>query len=116
MKISEFVYQAIMEKMQKSKLLDSQQQFIELFEVAFKKVYDLYFKQLMLVLNRIDFNTRWSIKQEDIFMQHLKIPQTKEELNISIIPHPITEKAQELVLKEIRHLSSNKKEIENEQE
>ena len=54
------------------------------------------------------------LKQQDIFMQHLKIPQTKDELNISIIPHPITEKAQELVLKDIRKMSSRKKELEDE--
>lgn len=114
MNISEFVYQAVLEKMQSTKLNDSQKQFVDLFDVAFKKSYDLYFKQLMVVLNRLDFNTRWSLKQQDIFMQHLKVPQTKEELNVSIIPHPITEKAQELVLKDIRQLSSRKKELEDE--
>lgn len=114
MNISEFVYQAVLEKMQSTKLNDSQKQFVDLFDVAFKKSYDLYFKQLMVVLNRLDFNTRCSLKQQDIFMQHLKVPQTKEELNVSIIPHPITEKAQELVLKDIRQLSSRKKELEDE--
>lgn len=114
MNVSEFVYQAVLEKMQSTKLNDSQKQFVDLFDVAFKKSYDLYFKQLMVVLNRIDFNTRWSLKQQDIFMQHLRVPQTKEELNVSIIPHPITEKAQELVLKDIRQLSSRKKELEDE--
>lgn len=114
MNVSEFVYQAVLEKMQSTKLNDSQKQFVDLFDVAFKKSYDLYFKQLMVVLNRIDFNNRWSLKQQDIFMQHLKVPQTKEELNVSIIPHPITERAQELVLKDIRQLSSRKKELEDE--
>lgn len=114
MNVSEFVYQAVLEKMQSTKLNDSQKQFVDLFDVAFKKSYDLYFKQSMVVLNRIDFNSRWALKQQDIFMQHLKVPQTKEELNVSIIPHPITEKAQELVLKDIRQLSSRKKELEDE--
>lgn len=114
MNVSEFVYQAVLEKMQSTKLNDSQKQFVDLFDVAFKKSYDLYFKQLMVILNRIDFNNRWSLKQQDIFMQHLKVPQTKEELNVSIIPHPITERAQELVLKDIRQLSSRKKELEDE--
>lgn len=103
-----------MEKMQTNKLNDSQSQFVNLFDVAFKKCFDSYFKQLMLVQNKIEFNTRWLLKQQDIFMQHLKIPQTKDELNISIIPHPITEKAQELVLKDIRKMSSRKKELEDE--
>ena len=59
--------------------------------------------------NKIEFNTRWLLKQQDIFMQHLKVPQTKEELNVSIISHPITEKAQELVLKDIRKMSEEAK-------
>ena len=48
-------------------------------------------------------------------MQHLKVPQTKEELIVSVVPHPITEKAEELVLKDIRKMSSRKKELEDEQ-
>ena len=116
MKVSEFVYQAVMEKMQINKLNDSQHQFLNLYELAFKKSFDTYFKQLMVVLNRTEFNSRWLLKQQDIFMQHLKVPQTMEELNISIIDHPITSKAQELILKDIRKMSSRKKELENEQE
>lgn len=116
MNISEFIYQAVKEKMQTNKLNDSQSQFLNLFDVAFKKSFDSFFKQLMLVQNRIEFNTRWLLKQQDIFMQHLKVPQTKEELNVSIIPHPITEKAEEMILKDIRKMASRKKELEDEQE
>lgn len=114
MKISQFVYQAVKDKMEIDKLSDSQSQFLNLFDIAFKKSYEQYFKQLMIVLNRIDFNTKWLLKQQDIFMQHLKIPQTKEELLTSILPHPITEKAEELVLKDIRKMSSRKSELKNE--
>lgn len=114
MNVSEFVSHALKEKMQTDKLSDSQSQFVDLFGIAFKKNIDSYFKQQMVVLNRIEFNTRWLLKQQDIFMQHLKIPQTKEELNVSIIPHPITEKAEELVLKDLRKMSARKKEIEDE--
>jgi len=95
MKVSEFVYQAVKKEMQTNKLNDSQSQFINLFDVAFKKSFEQYFKQLMLVQNRSEFNTRVMLKVQDIFMQHLKVPQTKEELNVSIIPHPIIEKAEE---------------------
>ncbi len=116
MNVSEFVYQAVMEKMQTKKLNDSQSQFLNLFDTAFKRSFDSFYKQLMVVQNRTEFNTRWLLKQQDIFMQHLKVPQTKEELNVSIISHPITEKAEELVLKDIRNMSSRKKEIEDEQE
>ncbi len=116
MNVSEFIYQAVQEKMQTNKLNDSQSQFLNLFDVAFKKSFDSFFKQLLLVENRIEFNTRWLLKQQDIFMQHLKVPQTKEELNVSIIPHPITEKAEEMVLKDIRKMASRKRELEDEQE
>lgn len=114
MNVSEFVYQAVREKMQTNKLNDSQSQFVNLFDIAFKKSIDSYFKQIILVLNKIDFNTRWLLKQQDIFMQHLKIPQKKEDLILSLIPHPITEKAEELVLKDIRKMATRKREIEDE--
>lgn len=114
MKVSEFVYQAVKEKMQTSKLNDSQAQFLNLFDVAFKKSFEPFFKKLVVIQNRTEFNSRWILKQQDIFMQHLKVPQTKEELIVSVIPHPITEKAEELVLKDIRKMSSNKKELEDE--
>lgn len=49
-------------------------------------------------------------------MHHLKIPQTRDELNTSIIDHPITEVAYEKVIKDIRSMSSKKKDLENEQQ
>ncbi len=114
MNASEFVYVAVKEKMETNKLSDSQSQFINLFDTAFKNVYDMFHKQLMVVLNRTEFNTKWILKQNDIFMQHLKIPQTKDDLNFSVIGHPITEKAQELVLKDLRKMSTRKRELEDE--
>lgn len=45
MNVSEFVYQAVKEKMQTNKLNDSQTQFINLFNISFKKSFDSYFKQ-----------------------------------------------------------------------
>lgn len=115
MNSSEFVHQAVMEKLQNNKLNDSQNQILNIFELAFKKVYDSYHKQLMVVLNRAEFNTRWILKQNDIFMQHLKIPQTKSELSFTSIGHPITEKAEELVLKDIRKMSTRKNEIDEQE-
>lgn len=114
MNTSEFIYQAVKEKMQTDKLIDSQSKLVNIFEVGLKKSFDPYFKQLMVVQNRTEFNTRWLLKQQDIFMQHLKVPQTKDELNVSIVQHPITDKAEELVLKDIRKMSSRKKELEDE--
>ena len=114
MNTSEYVYNAIMDKMQVDKLNDSQGQFLNLFDTSFKRSYDPYQKHLLVILNRIEFNTRWLLKQQDIFMQHLKVPQTKDDLNISFLNHPITDVAQDLVLKDIRSMSSKKKELEDE--
>lgn len=114
MNTSEFVYSAIKDKMEIDKLSDSQSQFLNLFDTAFKRTYDPYQKYLIVILNRIEFNTRWLLKQQDIFMQHLKVPQTKEELNISFLNHPITDVAQDLIIKDIRTMSSKKKELEDE--
>ena len=114
MNTSEYVYSAIKDKMQIGKLNDSQGQFLNLFDTSFKRSYDPYQKHLLVILNRIEFNTRWIIKQQDIFMQHIKVPQTKDDLNVSFLNHPITDIAQELVLKDIRTMSSKKKELENE--
>ena len=114
MNTSEYVYSAIKDKMQLNKLNDSQNQFLKLFDIAFKKSYEPLQKHLIVILNRIEFNTRWLLKQQDIFMQHLKVPSTKEELNVSFLNHPITDVAEELVLKDLRNMSANKKERENE--
>ena len=114
MKLSQFVQTAIKEKLEDEKLSDSQERFINLFDIAFKQSFDSYFKQMMVVINRIEFNTRWSIKQQDIFMQHLKVPQTKDALTLSVIDHPITEVAHDKVLKDIRKMSERKHELDNE--
>lgn len=114
MNTSEYIYSAIKNRMEIDKLNDSQSQFLKLFDVAFKRSYEPFQKHLLVILNRIEFNTRWILKQQDIFMQHLKVPQTKDELNVSFFNHPITDVAQDLVLKDIRSMSSKKKELEDE--
>lgn len=114
MNTSEYVYSAIMDKMQVDKLNDSQGKFLNLFDTSFKRSYDPYQKHLLVILNRIEFNTRWLLKQQDIFMQHLKVPQTRDDLNVSFLNHPITDVAQDLVLKDIRGMASKKRELEDE--
>ena len=114
MNTSEYVYSAIMDKMQVDKLNDSHGQFLNLFDTSFKRSYEPFQKHLLVILNRIEFNTRWLLKQQDIFMQHLKVPQTKDELNVSFLNHPITDVAQDLIIKDIRTMSSKKKELEDE--
>lgn len=114
MNTSEFINSAIKEKIETDKLTDSQQNFLRLFDVAFKQSYESFFKQMMVVLNRCEFNTRWAIKQQDIFMGNLKVPQEKNEVAVSVIDHPITEIAHEKVLKDIRKMTARKNQIENE--
>ncbi len=111
---SEFIHTAVNEKMNTDKISDSQSQFFNLFDMAFKRAFESYFKQLLVILNRTEFNTRWLLKQQDIFMQQLKIPQTMEDLTFSIIDHPITEKSKDVILKDIRKMSSKKKDLEDE--
>ena len=69
MNTSEFVYQAVMEKMQTNKLNDSQSQFVNLFDVAFKKSFEPYFKQIMLVQNKIEFNVDGFPDEENMWMK-----------------------------------------------
>lgn len=114
MNTSEYIYKAIKDKIEVDNLNDSQGQFLELFDTAFKRSYEQFQKHLVVILNRIEFNTRWLLKQQDIFMQHLKVPQTKDELNVSFLNHPITDVAEELVLKDIRTMAQNKKEYVDE--
>ena len=114
MNTSEFVCSAIKEKIETEKLSDSQQRFLQLFDTAFKQSYDPFFKQMMVVLNRCEFNTRWSIKQQDIFMGNLKVPQEKEDVAVSVIDHPITEIAHEKILKDIRKMTARKNQLEDE--
>ena len=114
MTITEYVNCAVEEKKQIDKLNDSQGQFLNLFDISFKKSYEPFHKHILVVLNRIEFYTRWILKQQDIFMQHLKVPQTKDELNVSFLNHPITDVSHDLVLKDIRTMSSKKKELEDE--
>ena len=47
-------------------------------------------------------------------MQPLKVTQTKDDIHVSIVNHPITEIAQEEVLKDIRNMSKKKKSLEDE--
>lgn len=114
MNTSEYVYNAIKDKMNSGRLSESDEKIVTLFDKSFTQSYEPYQKHLISILNRIDFNARLLIKQQDIFMQHLKVPQTKEELNVSFFNHPITDVAEELVLKDVRAMASKKKELSDE--
>lgn len=106
--ITQYVVRVLEKEIEKRDLLNSQNQFLELFDVAFKRSFDLYFNQTMLVLNKNNFNTECLIKQLDLFMKQLKIPQMREEITMPLFEHPITEISKELVLKDIRNMRSKK--------
>lgn len=110
--ISQYIINILEKELERKNLLDSQNQFLELFDVAFKRSIDNYFKQIMLVLNRNNFNTQCQLKQVDLFMKQLKIPQTREDIITPLFEHPITEISKELVLKDIRNMRGKK--IDNE--
>ena len=46
MSTSEYVVSAVKEKMQVDKINDSQSKFLKLFDVAFQKAFDPYFKRI----------------------------------------------------------------------
>ena len=68
----------------------------------------------MLVLNKNNFNTECHLKQTDLFMKQLKIPQNRDDVMIPLFEHPITEISKELVLKDIRSMRSKKGNNSNE--
>ena len=113
--ISQFVYDIIVERIENENLTDSQGQFIKLFDMAFERSFKAYFNKQMLVLNKNNFNSEWIIETIDLFMKHLKIPQTKDEVKTSFVKHPITEIAHGKVVKNIRSMSANKKENEEDE-
>lgn len=112
--ISQYIMSVLEKELERKNLVDSQSQFLELFDVAFKRSIDSYFNQLMLVLNKNNFNTECHLKQTDLFMKQLKIPQNRDDVMIPLFEHPITEISKELVLKDIRSMRSKKGNNSNE--
>ena len=109
MSLSEYVVSCLKDKKELEDLNDSQGQFLNLFDVAYNKSSSTQFKRQMVLLNRLDINTRVLLKTMDIFMKQLKVPQSKDEVITTFVEHPILTIAQEKVLKEIR---SGKKQVE----
>jgi len=110
--LSLFVYDCLKERVENDGLNDSQGQFLKLFDIAFKKSFEPYHNKEMVVLNKNNINTECLIEVLDLFMKHLKVPQTKDEVKTSFAKHPITEIAHDKVLKNIRSQSSSKRERE----
>ena len=113
MNMSEFINRCIKQAIDLDNLVDSQQQFLQLFDVAFKSVYDQYFNVQKVVLNKIDFTTQWLLKQTDIFMRQLAVPTERENIKTSFYNHPITELAHEVTLKSVRSFKQKKADLED---
>ena len=64
----------------------------------------------MMVLNKLNFNTKVLLRIQNLFMKQLKITQDIDKVMTSYNDHPIIDMATEEVLKEIR-VNKTKKEI-----
>ena len=102
MSLSEYVLYCIKEKQQQDGLTDSQGQFLELFDIAFKRSMDSYHKRQQVMLSKINFDNMQLLRIHNTFFKQLKIPQKKSEVIRSCQDHPILEIAKEEVLMEIR--------------
>lgn len=113
MGLSEYIVSCIKDKQELSDLTDSQGQFLNLFDVAYRKSSSANFNRLMVLLNKINFNTNVLIKIMDIFMKQLKVPQSRDEVITTFVDHPIITIAEEKTIKEFRNAKNKKEEINN---
>ncbi len=108
--LSALMVNTLRDRAENEDLNDSQKQLMKIIDLAFKNSYEQYHKQEMLVLNKNNFNSEMLIEILDLFMKHLKIPQTKADVKTSFVNHPITEIAREKIIKNIRSQSAKKNE------
>lgn len=113
MGISEYIVSCIKDKQELTDLTESQGQFLTLFDIAYKKSSSPNLKQMMILLNKINFNTEVLIKIMDIFMKQLKVPQNKDDVITTFVEHPIVSIAEEKVLKDFRNKKHTKEEMRN---
>lgn len=113
MGISEYIVSCIKDKQELTDLTDSQGQFLTLFDTAYKKSSSANLKRIMVLLNKINFNTEVLIKIMDIFMKQLKVPQDKDSVITTFIEHPIVSIAEEKVLKDFRNKKHSSEEMKN---
>ena len=116
LKLSEYIISCINEKLQTDDLTDSQGQFLKLFDTAYERSSSSNFKRLMVVLNKINFNTTLLIKALDTYMKQLKIPQNRDDVITTFVSHPIISIAEEQTLKELRNAKQKKEDVENSNE
>jgi hypothetical protein len=94
-------------------LTESQAQFLALFDIAYQKSSNINVKKMLVLLNKINFNTTLLIQIMDIFMKQLKVPQNKDDVITTFVEHPIVSIAEEKVLKDFRNKKHNREEMKN---
>lgn len=107
MKLSTYLKTLIRNNVEEENLNDSQTRFIELFDIAHKKAYDIKHKELKVLLNRLSINLSQVINSLDIFYRYVKIPQEKQEISKPLFKHPINDIALEIALKDLRNNKGN---------
>ena len=107
MTLSEYVLHCIDEKRQLTGLSDSQGQFLNLFDIAYNRSAQKNFRKIMRTLNSVDLSATILIEIFDIFMKQLKVPQNRENINITSTNHPIRMMATEKALKELKEEREN---------
>lgn len=100
MKVSEFIYKAVKEKIELDKLSDNEEKLYKMIKQGLNETLEPYFKKLITIENKINFNTKILLKQQDIFMYHVRVPQTEEELSFDKKDHVITKVAKKMIEKQ----------------
>ncbi len=96
---TDFILSAVMDKIKMTQLLDSEQKFLDLFELGFKTYYEPYFHRLVQNQRNILFDTKTIIEQNNLFYKHVEIVQERDEIKTALYNHPITDVAVETVKK-----------------
>lgn len=90
---TDFIKQAIVDKLQTNGLLESEQKFLKLFEVGFQTYYEPYFHRLVQNQRNILINVKTIIEQNNISYKHFDLPTELDEIKPPLYNHPITEVA-----------------------
>ena len=108
MNLSEYLKAVILDHLNESMLLDTQQKLIELITQTVKDANEQQFYRIMTMLNKNHIGIETIILQNDMAYKYFDLPQSRSELNTHLVNHPITEVAREQVLKDIRMNKTNK--------
>ena len=108
MKLSEYCKNVLLDNLEQTMLLDSQNKLRELIIETVKDANEKQFYKILTMINKNNIGIETIILQNDMTYKYFDIPQTRAELNTHLVNHPITEVAREQVLKHIRELRNQK--------